>query len=339
MEQPGSTLQTRSVKNVRYGKSIAILSCVLYILAVAKLFIPLLTDARKLEDAIATEKKRLLVDKIKEEKMLHTFTVQQNLANNVSVHFSNHLTEKERTSSERPQIVERETLRTNSLVAIRSDEVSSTNLGNATTIEPGPPPSSQHYPKGTNSTKDNAPLTRGKPRPYDVDVGDKAFLSSLSWEVLLKLPQCRGKRRLLEILSAAGLSAGDIKARCKYLPLWHEVASLYGEEPIILGLETCAEYRRSVNTNDPRTKRLNGLRIAGLYNSGTNALWKTIVMNVEGRKSIENDWGDPGPSVPWGKHMPPRYRFSNRFLPDDPLNVMPVVIVRDPYRWLAAMVS
>jgi hypothetical protein len=339
MQQSGSTLQTRSVKNVCCGKSLIILSCVLYILAATKVFISLLTDARKLEDAIATEKKRLFVDKTKEEKMLHNFTVQPNSANNISVHFINQLAEQERKSSESPQIVQRETRRTNLLVAIHSDEVSSTNLGNATTIEPGPPPLSQQYPKGKISTKDNASLTRANPRTYDVDQGDKALLNSPSWEVLLNLPQCQGKRRLLEILSAAGLSAGNIKARCKDLPLWHQVASLYGEEPIILGLETCAEYRRSVDTNDPRTKRLNGLRIAGLYNSGTNALGKTIVMNMEGQNSIEKDWGDPGPSVPWGKHMPPRYRLSNRFLPDDPFNVMPVVIVRDPYRWLAAMVS
>ena len=45
----------------------------------------------------------------------------------------------------------------------------------------------------------------------------------------------------------------------------------------------------------------------------------------------------------WGKHIPPRkYRFLNTFPennPDDKENILPVVIIRDPARWLRNMVG
>jgi hypothetical protein len=47
------------------------------------------------------------------------------------------------------------------------------------------------------------------------------------------------------------------------------------------------------------------------------------------------------PGVPWGKHLPIQYKYRNTFPPDnmdDPDLVLPIVVVRDPYRWMQSMV-
>ena len=46
--------------------------------------------------------------------------------------------------------------------------------------------------------------------------------------------------------------------------------------------------------------------------------------------------------VPWGKHVDVKYRMSNTFPRGNreaKVNVLPVVLVRDPYQWMISMVS
>jgi hypothetical protein len=48
------------------------------------------------------------------------------------------------------------------------------------------------------------------------------------------------------------------------LPKWKEVESLIGKEPVILGLESCEIFRKTI----PPLRRMLGA--SGMFNSGTN---------------------------------------------------------------------
>lgn len=144
---------------------------------------------------------------------------------------------------------------------------------------------------------------------------------------------CQGRGQLLRILEQAKVNVTD----CTDLPTWEQVASLYGESPVIIGQERCEEFRRRVQTSNNNSVP----RIAGLYNTGTNALAKLweVNWNVD-----ELAWFNPKShfkfDVPWGKHVPLSWQ-SNVTVP--PLNptpkglVLPVVLVRDPFWWMQSM--
>jgi hypothetical protein len=107
---------------------------------------------------------------------------------------------------------------------------------------------------------------------------------------------CTGKEELLKILKDAGMkntSSGDV---CTRLPKWKNVARFYGEEPIVYGLDTCERYRAllSADANDGTAVEPT-IRVAGLYNTGTNAFCHLLNYNV---KDLGNhgDW-----EVPWQK--------------------------------------
>lgn len=73
------------------------------------------------------------------------------------------------------------------------------------------------------------------------------------------------KRPILNILQQAGLQIEDLDQRTiDELPTWSHIQRLYGDEPRIVGLETCEAFRESV---DARTRFFG---VAGTFNSGTN---------------------------------------------------------------------
>jgi len=81
-----------------------------------------------------------------------------------------------------------------------------------------------------------------------------------------------GKERLLEMLHDAGIY--NITAdELQQLPTWNQVVSLYGDEPKIVGLETCTEFQSSIDA----AERL--LAPAGVFNSGTNLLAELLLKN------------------------------------------------------------
>ena len=87
----------------------------------------------------------------------------------------------------------------------------------------------------------------------------------------------KGREQLIHILTNAGatyMSLDDIR----HLPTWSQVSSLYGEEPIIYGLETCRAYRDRLqyyNRTDSKP------RVAGLFNTGTNAVAQSMSDNYQ----------------------------------------------------------
>jgi hypothetical protein len=98
-----------------------------------------------------------------------------------------------------------------------------------------------------------------------------------------------------------------------------------------VGLDTCEEYRSRI----AKAQQPPRVRVAGLYNSGTNAFTMNLGRNFE---PVErSDYY----SVPWGKHMLPEFRsgpFTSWDNVTDPDLMLPLVLVRDPLLWMKAMV-
>mmetsp|Transcript_29644 Transcript_29644/g.62856 ORF Transcript_29644/g.62856 Transcript_29644/m.62856 type:complete len:525 (-) Transcript_29644:62-1636(-) len=123
------------------------------------------------------------------------------------------------------------------------------------------------------------------------------------------------------------------------LPTWDDVVSLYGDKPIINGLEMCEPYREAVKPED----RMIGP--AGMFNTGTNLLFELMKENCN-IKEAHAKHREPRRNgmrwqVPWGKHNPPiTHRFKNiakawgqGITQDD---FLPVVLIKDPYTWMAS---
>lgn len=119
-----------------------------------------------------------------------------------------------------------------------------------------------------------------------------------------------------------------------------------GDEPVVIGMERCAEFRRQFGPN--RT-----IGMAGLFNSGTNALLHSLQANIGIPGNNISDWGDFFGAykelngiqfqVPWWKHNPQignwsccgrhccgRHQMKHR-------HILPVVVVRDPISWRHSM--
>jgi hypothetical protein len=85
---------------------------------------------------------------------------------------------------------------------------------------------------------------------------------------------------IVKILTAANIQLDEELA--KQLPSWDDIVSMYGEHPIIHGLDTCQTYRETVSPEDRM------LGPAGIFNTGTNLLFELMKANcniIEARTS------------------------------------------------------
>jgi hypothetical protein len=106
-----------------------------------------------------------------------------------------------------------------------------------------------------------------------------------------------------------------------------KVVDLFGNEVVIVGKEDCATFRSLV----PWKRRRLG--VAGMFNTGTNLLESQLRMNIHMPQPIL--W-----QVPWGKHRMADVKFNHTAAGMenvDKNNVLPVVMIRDPYAWLQSM--
>jgi hypothetical protein len=170
---------------------------------------------------------------------------------------------------------------------------------------------------------------------------------------------CQGKERLLEMLGGDDLELDAYnnisrqttrEVLCNLLPTWEEVSSLYGDKPKIIGLDTCKQYRAMLRTynNKRNNKQLKAYpmpRVAGLENVGSNAFAETLADNLQRNPTIRSDHSRAY-NVPWLKHTELQYRefvvnekrgWDSRV--DRIEHVLPIVLVRDPYRWMESIVS
>jgi hypothetical protein len=107
---------------------------------------------------------------------------------------------------------------------------------------------------------------------------------------------CNGKAELLQILKDAGMQNTSFNDVCTRLPRWKDVARFYGEEPIVYGLDTCERYRAMLSAEANNGTAVEPMvRVAGLYNTGTNAFCHLLNYNMKDLGNHE-DW-----EVPWQK--------------------------------------
>jgi hypothetical protein len=133
---------------------------------------------------------------------------------------------------------------------------------------------------------------------------------------------------ILQVLVAAGLKDIDPKD-LEGLPSPETLTALYGplKEPVVVGMDTCAAYRDKVQPSERVAA------VAGMFNTGTNAMAFHLRKNI----NIKNTW-----QVPWGKHRMEYVRLNHTAegLEDvNKQNVLPIVLIRDPLYWLQRYAS
>ena len=147
-------------------------------------------------------------------------------------------------------------------------------------------------------------------------------------------------------------------------------SSLYGPEPVVYGLDTCASFRDSSDPAD------HFIGVAGTFNSGTNLLSELFIHNchmparmtkygsinegirwqvrtsllpfhitntLENLIVIQTSLFFNSASLAWGKHTPvydEEFRQRHKVSSGDDIpanNVFPVIAIRDPAVWAASM--
>jgi hypothetical protein len=94
------------------------------------------------------------------------------------------------------------------------------------------------------------------------------------------------KQQIFNILENAGYDVANDERfdqeMLDSLPKWSDIIDMYGE-PNIIGLETCQQYRESVQEHQT-------LAVAGNFNSGTNFLYELLRKNCMGITLWQVPW-------------------------------------------------
>lgn len=133
-----------------------------------------------------------------------------------------------------------------------------------------------------------------------------------------------GKEPMVEMLTDAGVQLNV--SLIEQLPTWEQVVDLYGDKPIIYGVEqACQRFQNEVPSS------LAKIAPAGLFNTGTNTMANYLYKNCVNPDYEHNTTHAMQWQVPWGKHLLASKRDVQRV---SDVNVLPVVMVRDPYFWM-----
>jgi len=141
-----------------------------------------------------------------------------------------------------------------------------------------------------------------------------------------------GREPLVRILTDAGVALDATVLAA--LPKYQNVVDLYGEGPVILGLDTaCAQFQK-LPPDDA------SIGVAGLFNTGTNPLAMVLSNNCYLPGNTHDKAHGMRWQVPWGKHLLNSRKWQNVARHDwrvNKSNVLPIVSVRDPYSWMQSM--
>jgi hypothetical protein len=97
-----------------------------------------------------------------------------------------------------------------------------------------------------------------------VGIGDDKVVNEGEADAELSLEEVKkGREELLAILEDAGVTDIDAASIAK-LPTWSQVRKLYGDKPVVYGLDTCERFRNTIPKDDA------SVGTAGLFNTGTN---------------------------------------------------------------------
>jgi hypothetical protein len=145
--------------------------------------------------------------------------------------------------------------------------------------------------------------------------------------------------KIINVFREAGVELDDFELHD--LPKWDEIVDLVGDAPIVHGLETCEAFRQSI----PAVER--NLGAAGMFNTGTNLVTQLLKENCKipervakyGIKASREAHGIRW-QVSWGKHTPAHFKSdhaTDHAKDIDKETILPVVTIRDPYKWMASM--
>jgi hypothetical protein len=93
-----------------------------------------------------------------------------------------------------------------------------------------------------------------------------------------------GREPLLEILRDAGVTDVDASS-IAMLPTWDQVLQLYGDGPVVYGLDTCADFRQRIPADDA------SIGTAGLFNTGTNPFAMYLAANCKMPENKHDKFG------------------------------------------------
>jgi hypothetical protein len=130
---------------------------------------------------------------------------------------------------------------------------------------------------------------------------------------------CDGKKKLLGILARAGKTNLSTKD-CDALPRWSSFSELYGDNPVVLGLERCAMYRTAQSRSGLDS---NAVLVESLPHSGAAALVESLSRNI-GNLTVKSGMS--------GEEK--RFPRQGGFLHTSSLPFLPLIVVRDPFRWM-----
>lgn len=165
-----------------------------------------------------------------------------------------------------------------------------------------------------------------------------------SIEYFMEYSQREGhdKERILQLIKNNADLRILSETTYEQLPRWAQVTEMYGTQPRLVGLEQCQAFQEDGDLADKF------LAVAGCFNSGTNLLAKALTGNCV----LNKRQAKYGPSsrgvrwqVPYGKHSPPKdEEFRNNHVAKKSegvvaKDVLPAVMIRDPFRWLQSMCS
>jgi hypothetical protein len=216
-----------------------------------------------------------------------------------------------------------------------------TTAAQSSTVKNVKPSNAAEPPKEVvTSTAQSLTKTKTEPSNEEVATTTQSLTTKKAttkiWD-LMNSSECNKKTRLVELLLRAGK---DVTLEdCRNLPTWREVVSLYGEEPVIHGLDTCKDYRAAISAERNNGRALKPQpRVAGLFNSGTNALAMTFNHNFGESAEDYKEY-----QIFSGKHAPVSKLWLSRRPEPNVMElfrrVMPVTLIRDPFRWMTSMVS
>ena len=101
-----------------------------------------------------------------------------------------------------------------------------------------------------------------------------------------------GREPLVAILRDAGVTEMDADSVAQ-LPTWQQVVNLYGEGPVVVGLDTCQRFRDTIPSHDA------SIGPAGLFNTGTNPFAMYLAANCKMPENVKEKSGGMRWQVRW----------------------------------------
>lgn len=146
-----------------------------------------------------------------------------------------------------------------------------------------------------------------------VDVSSRAIAQQ-------HLPSSSITRRTVE-KHVYGMTTCQLEDLCPELLQWKQIKNAYGPLPVVLGTDSCSPAPRE-GGDDGKQREPSSIDIVGLFsNAGTDLLATTLNMNYPHLKVRNLNFTTAVNYQRWQE------------------DALRVVVVRDPFRWMAAMVS